>query len=109
MENVTAKFEETILSLGKPDPRALKAGLKLLMDTDCRENLININVKTLIITGDKDRLTSLASSKYMADIIPDSSLKIFPGAGHIPFLLEPEIFVQSILNFVKEKNDRQNI
>ena len=109
IRKVTAKLEETILSLGKPDPRALKAGLKLLMDTDCRENLININVKTLIVTGDKDRLTSLASSKYMADIIPDSSLKIFPGASHIPFLLEPETFVQSILNFVKEKNDRQNI
>ena len=45
IRKVTAKFEETILSLGKPDPRALKAGLKLLMDTDCRENLININVK----------------------------------------------------------------
>jgi pimeloyl-ACP methyl ester carboxylesterase len=42
----------------------------------------------------------------MDDIIPNSSLKIFPGAGHIPFLFEPEIFVQSILNFVKEKNDR---
>ena len=79
------------------------------MDTDCRENLININVKTLIISGDKDRLTSLASSKYMDDIIPNSSLKVFPGSGHIPFLFEPEIFVQSILNFVKEKNDRQNI
>ena len=109
IRKVTVKFEETILSSGKPDPQALAGGLKLLLDNDCRENLININVKTLIISGDKDRLTSLASSKYMDNIIPNSSLKVFPGAGHIPFLFEPEMFVQSILNFVKEKNDRQNI
>lgn len=109
IRKVTVKFEETILSSGKPDPQALAGGLKLLLDNDCRENLININVKTLIISGDKDRLTSLASSKYMDDIIPNSSLKVLPGTGHIPFLFEPEIFVQSILNFVKEKNDRQNI
>ena len=106
IRKVAAKFEGTILSLDQPDPRALSAGLKLLLDTDYRKILININVKTLIISGDKDRLTSLESSKYMDDIIPNSSLKIFPGAGHIPFLFEPEIFVQSILNFVKEKNDR---
>ena len=109
IRKVATKFEETILSSGEPDPQALSGGLKLLLDTDCRENLININVKTLIISGDKDRLTSLASSKYMDNIIPNSSLKVFPGAGHIPFLFEPEMFVQSILNFVKEKNDRQNI
>ena len=109
IRKVAAKFEETILGSGNPDPKALTRGLKLLLDTDCRENLININVKTLIISGDKDRLTSLASSKYMDDIIPNSSLKVFPGSGHIPFLFETEIFVQSILNFVKEKNDRQNI
>jgi pimeloyl-ACP methyl ester carboxylesterase len=42
----------------------------------------------------------------MADIIPKSVLRIFPGVGHIPFLFEPEIFVQSIFNFIKEKNDR---
>ena len=106
IRKVAAKFEGTILSLDQPDPSALSAGLKLLLDTDYRKILKNINVKTLIISGDKDRLTSLESSKYMDDIIPNSSLKIFPGAGHIPFLFEPEIFVQSILNFVKEKNDR---
>ena len=106
IRKVAAKFEGTILSLDQPDPSALSAGLELLLDTDYRKILKNINVKTLIISGDKDRLTSLESSKYMDDIIPNSSLKIFPGAGHIPFLFEPEIFVQSILNFVKEKNDR---
>tara|TARA_B100001057_G_scaffold500578_1_gene616427 strand:- start:2816 stop:3580 length:765 start_codon:yes stop_codon:yes gene_type:complete len=103
IREVARKFEGTLLSLDKPDPKALISGLKLLLDTDYRKILININVKTLIISGDKDRLTSLESSKYMEDNIPNSSLKIFSGAGHIPFLFEPEIFVQTILNFVKEK------
>lgn len=105
IRKVIVKFEDAILSLGNPEPKALSAGLKLLLDTDCRKNLINIKVKTLIISGDKDRLTPLESSKYMAEKIPNSVLKIFPGSGHIPFLCEPKIFVQSILNFIKEKND----
>lgn len=103
IRKVVVKFERTILNEGIPHPRALISGLKLLLDTDCRKNLMKINIRTLIISGDKDRLTPLASSKYMADIIPKSVLRIFPGVGHIPFLFEPEIFVQSILNFVKEK------
>lgn len=106
IRKVVAKFERTILYEGIPDPRALISGLQILLDTDCRKNLMKINIRTLIISGDKDRLTPLASSKYMADIIPKSVLRIFPGAGHIPFLFEPEIFVQSIFNFIKEKNDR---
>tara|TARA_B100000035_G_scaffold210907_1_gene180596 strand:+ start:60653 stop:61423 length:771 start_codon:yes stop_codon:yes gene_type:complete len=106
IRKVVAKFEDTMLRDGMPDPRALISGLKLLLDTDYRKNLLNINVRTLIISGDRDRLTPLASSKYMADIIPKSVLRVFPGAGHIPFLFEPEIFVQSILNFIQEKNDR---
>jgi pimeloyl-[acyl-carrier protein] methyl ester esterase len=96
------KFEKSILKLGKPDPIFLLSSLKLLMDIDCRKDLKYIKANTLVIGGDMDKLTPFASSEYLAEIIPKSVLKLLPGSGHVPFLFDPDFFVKTVLNFVKE-------
>lgn len=54
---------------------------------DVSERISEISVPTLIMTGDKDIIMPHQCSKDLAQMIPGSSLHIFPGSGHA-FILE---------------------
>jgi uncharacterized protein len=59
----------------------------------------NINIPTLIVHGDADKVVPLEQSKKLASIIPRSKLIIVPGAGHR--FLHMDHFHQSIDEFIK--------
>jgi 4,5:9,10-diseco-3-hydroxy-5,9,17-trioxoandrosta-1(10),2-diene-4-oate hydrolase len=46
---------------------------------------------TLLIWGDRDRAVGLNSARELQRILPQSSLMVLPGVGHIPFEEMPEI------------------
>ena len=50
---------------------------------DIRGRLGEIRLPTLVIGGDRDRLTPLRYAEYLATNIPGAVLKILPGAGHM--------------------------
>ena len=49
---------------------------------DCSKALPNIQAKTLVLTGDLDRLVSPQNSKFITSLIPGASLIVIPGCGH---------------------------
>jgi pimeloyl-ACP methyl ester carboxylesterase len=49
---------------------------------DCSNALPNIQVSTLVMTGDLDRLVSPQNSKFIASLIPGARLIVIPGCGH---------------------------
>jgi len=67
---------------------------------DVMESLKNIKVPTLIICGDMDKLTPVKYSKYLHEHIPDSSLLIIKGAGHMVMLEQPEAINNAIDTFI---------
>jgi 4,5:9,10-diseco-3-hydroxy-5,9,17-trioxoandrosta-1(10),2-diene-4-oate hydrolase len=46
---------------------------------------------TLLIWGDRDRAVGLTSARELQRTLPQSSLMVLPGVGHIPFEEMPEI------------------
>jgi pimeloyl-ACP methyl ester carboxylesterase len=56
---------------------------------DVRARLGEVNVPTLVIVGDDDRLTPLKYSEFLAINIRGAVLKIIRGAGHIAMLERP--------------------
>ncbi|WP_327088131.1 alpha/beta hydrolase [Nonomuraea sp. NBC_01738] len=48
-------------------------------------------VETLVMVGERDRLTSPAHARRIADALPGSRLVVVPGAGHMLGLERPEI------------------
>lgn len=56
---------------------------------DVRERIGEIRVPTLVIAGDRDRLTPLRYGEYLATNIPGAVLKIAHGAGHAIPLEKP--------------------
>jgi len=57
---------------------------------DVRGRLVEIRLPTLVIAGDRDRLTPLRYAEYLATNIPGAVLKILPGAGHMVALEKPD-------------------
>src|SRR5919112_1815644 len=70
-----------------------------LIDFDLSESLEAVSVPALIATGDKDRLTPPAASRYMAHKIPGSRLLILEDAGHCAFLEKHEVLDAELAAF----------
>jgi pimeloyl-[acyl-carrier protein] methyl ester esterase len=95
-------LRERLFSRGEPDMAALRAGLNILRDADQRSELAGIKQPTLVIAGERDKLTPPHASRYMAETIPDARLLEIAGAAHAPFLSHPEIFVEHVSRFLCE-------
>jgi pimeloyl-ACP methyl ester carboxylesterase len=63
--------------------------------------LPEINIPTLVIHGVDDQIVPLDEAQQMAAAIPNASLEIIPGAGHLPNLERPDLFNASICNFLE--------
>lgn len=65
---------------------ALQDGLRMLLDTDLRNDLVGIRQPTLVVHGDRDRLIPVAAGRYLGRRIPGARFEVVPGAAHAPFV-----------------------
>lgn len=68
----------------KSDPRGFVAQVEAILDMsdDLRDQLHEIRVPTLVITGSQDSLTPLGDAEELAELIPRAELIVLSGAGH---------------------------
>ncbi|MEE3461937.1 MAG: proline iminopeptidase-family hydrolase [Lachnospiraceae bacterium] len=71
-----------------------------LQDFDVREELKNINIPSLILSGTDDLCTPLIA-KTMHDRIPNSSWYLFEGVRHMCYLEKPEIYMPLLKKWLK--------
>lgn len=57
-------------------------------------------VPTLIVWGERDPMIPVAHGVAAHELIPDSRLEIFAGAGHFPHRDDPQGFVELVLDFI---------
>jgi len=95
-----ADLRSRLFSRGEPDINALRGGLEILRDADLRAELSAIHQPTLLIAGERDKLTPPEASFYMAQVLPDARVVEIAGTAHAPFLSHPEIFVEQITDFL---------
>lgn len=86
---------------GQPTPavETLSRGLDWLQEVDLRPLLPAMTTRSLLIHGEHDRLNPVAAAQYLSTTLPDARLEIVSGAGHAPFLTDPERFVQLLETF----------
>ncbi|MFI9740696.1 alpha/beta fold hydrolase [Nocardia sp. NPDC052278] len=70
-------------------------------DSRVIDGLYTLTMPTLVIVGAEDS-TFLRSAHYLARWLPDASLVIIPGAGHMPHLSQPERFDAAVRRFLDE-------
>lgn len=66
--------------------------------------LNDIDVPTLIIGADKDRLTMLEASKTMNNCIPGSTLVTLSPAGHMGLIEQHALVNQKVAEFLSSTN-----
>jgi pimeloyl-[acyl-carrier protein] methyl ester esterase len=80
------QLRAALFAHGYPGVAALARGLDLLRDTDLRPLLADINLPTLLIAGQYDRVTLPAASRALADGLPNARYVEIRRAAHAPFL-----------------------
>jgi len=62
---------------------------------------LSSGLPTLIVWGGQDPLIPVAHAYRAHEMIPGSRLEIFSGAGHYPYLDDPERFAAIVLDFIQ--------
>jgi pimeloyl-ACP methyl ester carboxylesterase len=63
-------------------------------------NLSQLAMPTLLLWGDQDKITPLWQGEKLKTVIPNSSLNVLRGLGHIPQIENPGQFNASLLPFL---------
>ena len=80
----------------------MQNALGVLKNTDLRKEIKKINKKSLIIIGDKDRLTCPDASLWLNKNIRTSTLLTIQGANHMPFITHTKEVVDSMKEFIND-------
>jgi non-heme chloroperoxidase len=78
--------------------------IKAFSETDLTDDLRRIDVPTLIIHGDDDQIVPIdASARRAVELVPDATLKEYPGASHGLAQVAPhkDQFNADLLDFIK--------
>jgi len=59
-------------------------------------------VPTLLIWGERDPVIPSEHGRATQREIPNSRLELFPGAGHFPYLVDPQRFVEALSDFIED-------
>jgi pimeloyl-ACP methyl ester carboxylesterase len=62
----------------------------------------NISMPTLILWGEKDRMTHVDDAAFFHETIKGSKLVILKEVGHVPILEEPERTAEEVDRFIKQ-------
>ncbi|HRG38452.1 MAG TPA: alpha/beta hydrolase [Bacteroidia bacterium] len=75
--------------------------IRAFSSTDFREDCISINVPTLIIHGDQDKIVPFEiSGKKAATLIKKSKLKVYEGAPHGLFITDKDKLNEDLIEFI---------
>jgi pimeloyl-ACP methyl ester carboxylesterase len=81
---------------------ALRECNRALVETDFRAELRHIRVPVLLIAGECDASAPLdLMARRTAELLPDASLKVYPGAAHGMFITDMEQVNNDLLEFIR--------
>jgi pimeloyl-ACP methyl ester carboxylesterase len=67
-----------------------------------RRRLTRIDVPTLVLWGESDRIVNPDYGRAYAEAIPGARFQSIPAAGHYPYLEQPEAFVAAVSAFLRQ-------
>lgn len=85
------------------DPAAYRLGAAAVWLADQRDRAAEIDVPTLILVGDEDRITPPSLSEELHELIPQSELQIISKAGHLANAEQPQAFNSAIESFLSQQ------
>ena len=87
---------------GEPNPEGLRAGLEVLRTADLRDSLGAVECPVLLLAGERDTLVPVNAVQASSELFRDAQLQVVAGAGHAPFIAQPEMVAGLITGFLCE-------
>jgi 3-oxoadipate enol-lactonase len=82
-------------------PVAIRSAIHRMMHRpDSTPLLAQVDVPSLVITGEEDEMIPVDESRKMADAIKGAKLVIVPGAGHLANMEQPDAFNNALSTFL---------
>ena len=78
-----------------------RAWFRYLLDMDLLDETENIACPVLVIAGDRDPVIPFRHQERYATLLPDATLVVLPGVGHVAFGEAPEQFKQTLLEWLR--------
>jgi len=91
-----------LFARGEPGAENLRAALAMLQAIDLRDDASHVVAPTLIVSGNRDTLTTAAAGAWLAAAMPAARQVIINGAAHAPFLSHRHAFDAAVLPFLDE-------
>jgi pimeloyl-ACP methyl ester carboxylesterase len=85
---------------------SMRTALSVMAEADQRNLLPRIAVPTLLIWGELDARSPLSVARQFERAIPDTTLVVIPGAGHVSNLEQPEQFNDAVREFCRAYSPR---
>ena len=82
------------------DPAVMYGDFLACNDFNVMEQLNQIDLPVLVITGSEDRMTPAKFGRYLAGSLHNGRLEIVDGAGHMVMLEEPAMVSSLVAEFV---------
>jgi non-heme chloroperoxidase len=76
--------------------------IKAFSETDMSEDLKAIDVPTLILHGDVDQIVPVGNAYRSSKLIPNATLKVYPGAPHAMISTSKNQVNEDLLAFIRE-------
>jgi len=78
-----------------------------MAEADQRDLLPRIGVPTLLIWGELDARSPLSVARQFEQAIPDTTLVVIPGVGHVTNLERPDQFNEAVREFCRAHPPRE--
>jgi len=106
--SVLRALRTRLLARGEPGPAALQAGLEILRSTDLRDAARDVACPVLLLMGERDTLVPAAAGSAAARLFRDARVAVIPGAGHAPFLQQPQLIAGQVQTFLRHPHAAAN-
>lgn len=93
---------EVVETMARIDPAAYRLGAEAVWLADQRDRAAAIDVPTLVLCGEEDRVTPPQLSRELAALVPGSKLETIAGAGHLANLERAAAFNSKVASFIAE-------
>ena len=84
------------------DPEVLQSGLRMLLETDLRQEMREVKQPVLLLHGQQDSLVPVTSAHWLKQHLARARLEVFEDCAHAPFLSQDGKFVKLVLEFIDE-------
>lgn len=103
VSSLEESIDDTYAPAAQLDLDAMLMWFRQMPQTDISERLGEIQVPMLLIVGDADPIVPPAQSYLMHERVPHSTLKVYPGAGHLPFAERETLYNTDLAAWLREQ------